>query len=471
MRKRKTVPDVRHGEITVFISLWMSVILFFFQAAWESAEWSLKKSRMQEALELAECSVLSEYHRELFEKYGLFYLDLSYGGGAEDVNYLNRRVQSFLDVNLKPDRIKNTQVRGFSRATDGNGEAFYEQAVSFAKQSMGASVLQKIRGYKDYGRRASERAREYEEADARESQNMEELRQRREEEEQQGTPDPVSHTNSLKQGSILHLVLRDPGLVSNKTVSLSAAPSVRTLLSGTGSRGKNPPGAVNDLFFQAYLMEHFPDAQEFLSEERQSGEWLDYQMEYIIAGRDSDIGNLEAVCGRLLLIREGMNYAYLLADSAKVAECAALAAALVGATMIPALVEAMKHVLLLAWAFAESVLDVRMLLNGKRTAFYKDSSTWKLSLSGALELGSLSGFDDAEDARGLFYEDYLGILLTASGRTQKKLRAMDAVEGVIREMTGGRWFYLDQCTDAFWLSADLDGTRELSAERWIAYEW
>ena len=93
MRKRKTVPDVRQGEITVFISLWMSVILFFFQVAWESAEWSLKKSRMQEALELAECSVLSEYHRELFEKYGLFYLDLSYGGGAEDVNYLNRRVR------------------------------------------------------------------------------------------------------------------------------------------------------------------------------------------------------------------------------------------------------------------------------------------------------------------------------------------------------------------------------------------
>lgn len=471
MRKRKTALYFRQGEITVFISLWMSVILFFFQAAWESAEWSLKKSRMQEALELAECSVLSEYHRELFERYGLFYLDLSYGGGTEDTNYLNRRVQSFLDVNLKPDRIKKTQARGFSRATDGNGEAFYEQAVSFAKQRVGASVLQKIRGYEDYGKRAAERAGEYEEADARESKNLEELRRRREEEEEQGTPDPAAHTDSLKQGSILHLVLREPGLVSNKTVSLSSAPSERFLLSGTGSRGKNPPGAVNDMFFLAYLMEHFPDAQEFLSEEKGSGEWLDYQLEYIIAGKDSDIGNLEAVCGRLLLIREGMNYAYLLTDSAKVAECAALAAALVGATMIPALVEAMKHVLLLAWAFAESVLDVRMLLNGKRTAFYKDGSTWKLSLTGALELGDLSGFDGAEDSQGLLYKDYLGILLTVSGRTQKKMRAMDAVEGVVREMTGGQWFYLDQCTDAFWLSADLDGTRELSAERWIAYEW
>ena len=88
-----------------------------------------------------------------------------------------------------------------------------------------------------------------------------------------------------------------------------------------------------------------------------------------------------------------------------------------------------------------------------------------------MELGDLSGFDEAEDSHGLLYKDYLGILLTVSGRTQKKMRAMDAVEGVVREMTGGQWFYLDQCTDAFWLSADLDGTRELSTERWIAYEW
>lgn len=89
----------------------------------------------------------------------------------------------------------------------------------------------------------------------------------------------------------------------------------------------------------------------------------------------------------MLAIREGMNYAYLLSDSGKVAECAALAAALVGVTLIPGLVEAVKQVLLLAWAFAESVLDVRLLLNGKRVAFQKDAATWKLSLSGAAGAG------------------------------------------------------------------------------------
>lgn len=96
-----------------------------------------------------------------------------------------------------------------------------------------------------------------------------------------------------------------------------------------------------------------------------------------------------------------MNYAYLLTDSAKVAECTAMATLLVGATLIPGLVEAVKQMLLLAWAFAESVLDLRLLLNGKRVAFRKDASNWKISLSNALELGDLSGWHDNEDADGL----------------------------------------------------------------------
>lgn len=125
-------------------------------------------------------------------------------------------------------------------------------------------------------------------------------------------------------------------------------------------------------------------------------------------------------------------------------------------TLIPGLVEAVKQVLLLAWAFAESVLDVRLLLNGKRVAFQKDAATWKLSLSGALELEDLSGLDEAEDADGLLYRDYLGILLTLTGREKRILRSLDAIEGVVRE-TDGQWFYVDQCIDAFLIRTVVNG--------------
>ena len=424
----------KRGEITVFLSMLLAVLLFFFQAALESARYAMLRSQTQEALELAEYSVLSEYHREMLDIYGLFYLDLSYGGGAEDTEYLNRRITGFLDANLSEGETAGVDTWDYSRATDGKGTAYYEQAVAYMKQKTGASLLQKLKQYEEYGSQASGNEESYAQADARENQNLEELKKRREEEEEKSTPDPVSN-------------------------------------SGAGPRGRNSPGVGNDVFFLAYLLEHFPDAAEYLAEGKESGAWLDYQLEYLIAGKDTDIANLEAVCGRLLAIREGMNYAYLLSDSAKVAECAALAAALVGATMIPGLVEAMKQVLLLAWAFAESVLDVRMLLNGKRTAFFKNNSTWKLSLSGALEAGALSGLDEQEDPEGLLYQDYLGILLTLTGREHKMMRSLDAIEGVIREQSGGHWFYIDQCTDAFWFRAVCTNGQELTAERWIGYEW
>ena len=461
----------KRGEITVFLSLMLAVLLFFFQAALQSARYAMLRSQMEEALELAEYSVLSEYHRELLEHYGLFYLDLSYGGGAEDAEYLNQRFSGFLEKNLAGGSVLALDTWDYARASDDKGLAYYEQAVAYMKQKTGASLLQKLKSYEEYAGQALGNEADYKEADVRESQNLEELKRWREEEEEQSTPDPVENVNSLKGSSLLNLVVKEPDKLSGKKADLSAVPSARYLLSGAGARGRNEAGAANDLFFLAYLLEHFPDAVEYLADGRESGAWLDYQLEYLIAGKDSDLANLEAVCGRLLAIREGMNYVYLLSDTAKVAECTALAAALVGVTMIPGLVEAVKQVLLLAWAFAESVLDVRLLLGGKRVAFYKSSASWRLSLTGALELGSLSGFDEQEDEGGLLYQDYLGILLALSGREGKAMRSLDAIEGVIREQAGGQWFYIDQCVDAFWMRTVCAGEQELTAERWIAYEW
>ena len=71
---------------------------------------------------------------------------------------------------------------------------------------------------------------------------------------------------------------------------------------------------------------------------------------------------------------------------------------------------------------------MRVLLSGKKCAFYKSGGRWRTSLSGALDLSnSISGFDSGEDAQGLSYEDYLGILLTATGREKKTMRSLDAM--------------------------------------------
>ena len=90
----------KKGEITVLVSLLLAVLLFLLEACLWSARYALLRSQAEEALELAETSVLSEYHREILERYDLFYVDLGYGTGQEDTEYLKQRLRWFLLENL-----------------------------------------------------------------------------------------------------------------------------------------------------------------------------------------------------------------------------------------------------------------------------------------------------------------------------------------------------------------------------------
>lgn len=472
--EHKTLSRVfwKKGEITVFLSLMLAILLFFFQACLASARFAFQRSQTQEALELAEYSILSEYHRELFDRYGLLYVELGYGSGQEDTEYLKQRIRGFLKQNLSRGSINALEAWNFSRASDDGGMAYYEQAVSCMKQKTGAALLEQLRSCEELEKQAQKRSEEYEEIETREQKNLEELRQRRENEEQIHTPDPVSSISSLKEGSLLHLLLPDTGSVSGKRTDLEKVPSRRNCLTGSGARGIQKGNVANDLFFHGYLLESLTNAVEFLTEGKETGLWLDYQIEYLIGGEDTDIANLEAVCRRILAIREGMNYAYLQTDTAKKAECEALAIALVGATMIPGLVEAVKQAFLLAWAFAESIADVRTLLSGKKCVFWKGDGIWRTSLEGALDLqNSASGFDCEEDSKGLSYEDYLGMLLAAVGRSTKAMRSLDVIESVIKRISGCGGFYIDQCTDRFQVRAVILNGKEWTAERTFCYEW
>ncbi len=463
---------MKRGNITVFLSLMLAVLLFFFQVCFQAARLAFLRSQTQEALELAEYSILSEYHRELFECYGLIYVDLGYGSGQEDTEYLEQRLRGFVHENLPEGSVKALEAWDFARASDESGMAYYEQAVSSMKQKTGTSLLQRLNSNEELGQQAQEYSEEYEKTKEREQNNLEELRRRREEEEQVHTPDPVPSVNTLKDGSRLHLFLPETGSVSGKKVDLKGVPSRRNCLIGSGARGIHKGNAGNDLFFHGYLLENLTNAVDFLTTDKEEGQWLDYQVEYLIGGKDTDIANLEAVCGRILTIREGMNYAYLQTDSVKKAECEALAIALVGATMIPGLVEAVKQMLLLGWAFGESVADVRTLLSGKRCAFWKGDGTWRTSLEGALNLqNSVSEFDKEEDSGGLSYEDYLGMLLVTMGRGTKTMRSLDVIEGVIRRIPGCGGFYVDQCTDWFRVRIVISNGREWAADRTFCYEW
>lgn len=488
---------MKRGQITVFFSLLLPLLLSLLGAALESACEQAVRSRIQRSLMLCEYSFLSEYQKDLWETYGLFYLDAGYGGQVESQEAMKVRLLDYLRQNLSweedknlrtwtspPVSVRNIEIHEFSRMTDDGGMGFYEQAVAYTRNLWGMDILDSWLKSEGEMKELMNLEEERSVAEERERRNLDVLRRRRLEAEEIYTEDPTDGIRQTNEG-LLSMVVKDAGQLSAKTVSLQEIPSKRGLLAGIGSAERFQGNVINDQWFHAYLLEHCVNAKEVLLQEKQEGVWLSYELEYILAGKGNDLENLKAVVNRLLLLREGANYAYLMTDEAKKQEAYVLAAIVAGLTLMPEIVEALQQVILLAWAYGESVIDIRSLLQGGKVALAKTSDSWKLPLAQLFFLRlHLDKYDEGIDENGLDYEGYLRMLLSVMGRQDKCMRGLDVIEGCIRKTQLGKCLYVDQCVDGFSMKAEFGYSSVFSflagkrgeesvfvSERNIAYEW
>lgn len=98
--------------------------------------------------------------------------------------------------------------------------------------------------------------------------------------------------------------------------------------------------------------------------------------------------NLKIVLDKIKNIRFVPNYLYLQSDEEKKAETKALAAVISTLLANPELIPVIQQGLLAAWAYGESIMDLRALAAGKKVPAIKTKETWKLSLSNLLKLGT-----------------------------------------------------------------------------------
>ncbi|MFR5601821.1 MAG: DUF5702 domain-containing protein [Lachnospiraceae bacterium] len=169
----------------------------------------------------------------------------------------------------------------------------------------------------------------------------------------------------------------------------------------------------------------------FLGEEQKE---IQYELEYIIHGGDSDQENLGAAAKKILQIRQGLNLLYLLSDGTKRAEARELAAVIVGAAGMLPLVSVMTFFILCVWALGEAVLDVKTLLSGRKIPLWKSQGDWKLSLEHLLAMGRGEDFGGGSEAEGtgLSYLGYLKILLFLTDTKSRYYRMMDMIQLNIR---------------------------------------
>ena len=118
--------------------------------------------------------------------------------------------------------------------------------------------------------------------------------------------------------------------------------------------------SMETILFREYLMETFANYQEHRNH------YLKYELEYLLAGNESDRENLLETVWELFLLREGIRFLELLSDEAKMLEAEGAALMFVGVSGSPLLVQVVKIGILAVWAANDAAEDVRMLMQGER---------------------------------------------------------------------------------------------------------
>lgn len=506
MKKRniKTKRKNYKGSITVFAALsFMLIAQFIFTMLEVSRTIEVRKALQMNTESVLE-SIFANYCSPLWEEYRLLGTSVVNSDGDLSFNNVQAELQNLTEVNLGgreksllagtsllTANMTDANVEEFLLMTDDAGAVFQELVCAYMKENLTYETartiydnLNDMKNAKDqYGdaENSIDSARDsIKEAREEERRIQEELQKQSEDakksgkdsfkkkkklpkmkgasgekvrvtsskspkvssdatsaempEEEENILDIVSET---KKNGVLSLVLPDDATLSNSAISLDSSVSHRTLEKGNSQR-EGSDDWYSDVLLNQYFNNYFSCYTN-----QKSGHHMKYELEYLIAGKGEDAENLRTVIKELLAVREAVNMASIVTMEDKQAEALAMAVTLVGFTLNPAIIEFVKYAILAAWAFVESVLDLRTLLQGGKIPIIKTQLTWTSNLS---ELSSLlSGWSKAkESSTGFDYQSHMAALLFLQNNGKVCMRAMDMQEATVCSVEGYEDFKMDR---------------------------
>ncbi len=469
MKQRRGWEKQQNGSLTVFFALVLLLLESLFFSMVETARISALRLHGRMLLQETMESTCSEYLRILWEQYRILGIDSGYGTQTGSAEKFAQRLETLAWENITPEETPSElsmmalKPAGFSvencrYLTDDNGGAFRMQAAAVAKEEAAASAAQTLWDQllairdgrmEDYDRQACVEAGEN-------------ALQQKEVGEQENAPpqsspiavseenDPFAVFSKLSKEGVTGLVAGKE--ISDKVCDLSRAVSKRSRQEGAGEDPKNvAPQLWDPAFYQWYLLHYFGS----YTDPKEAGA-LSYELEYIAAGKESDRENLDWVIGRLIALREPGNIMTIVSTPALMEKAGGVALFLAGATANPAVISAVRVALVAVWAFVESVLDVRALLQGKRIALVKTAADWKSDLS-RLGEAFAEQTEHSDKKGGLSYNEYLGVLLMLQSEKALGLRPLDLMEESVRRQEGCGQTRLDQVICAFSATARYQG--------------
>lgn len=406
------------GSMSVILALTITMILSFCLVLVESAREKTLLLKADIVWSACVNSIMAEYHQSLWEKYDVFYVDASYQTDAFGYGLVENRLKYYAEENLKYDKrgwlalsYEGSELSEIVLATDNQGADFYKKAIEATDVSKLGTVVEEGVSWLETVEKHIDLGTDLEQTKTDITNQINEARK-----EELEIDNPV---DGIETGSaLLQIIIGEDFTFSDKTIDLSKTASRRALEMGTASNSDLESTILDKALFCKYVQEHFGS---YTNPSEDAA--LSYEMEYIIAGKNSDVKNMEAVVGRLLLIREADNYLTLLLDEAKKLEAHTIAAA--SASIAPWLEPIVYHGILIYWAYEMSVEDLRNLFSGK-----------KVPLSKAL-------LSETDTVFSLSYEDYIWLLLLLQQKDKLAMRSIDSIELYVRQKQEN--FRMDAC--------------------------
>lgn len=456
------------GYLTVYLAMSLGVLVTLSMVLIEGVRSSTLELEALCASSVAADSIMAEYHRVLLERFGILALDSSYGSRTVGWENTGDRLALYLGRNLMgAARQKHEGIYGFlyrdflkmsseepellevSILSDYDGEVFRQQAVRAMTNDLGLTgasmLMQWMETVEEYHLDTRNVEAEKQQADEVIASYQDTKVQIDEDEwETIHFENPTDEIERQRKKGIVKLILGDKAL-SGKRLNPMGLIQQR-IKDGRANTGNVPAPKeqsiaqlTNHVLFQEYLLRYLGDYLQV-----RENSVLDYAVEYTIVGKDTDAENLAGVFGRITAMREAANAAFLYDDKGRKTQAEWIAWGIAILLESPELKEALTTAILLGWAYAESVYDMRLLAAGNRVPLIKDDATWHYDLWNALSFW-MDASVPAAGGEGLCYEDYLRILMTLTGEEKLALRAMDIVEGDVRLTEGNKAFRLDGC--------------------------
>ena len=466
MYGRIKIQKEEKAYLTVYLSLVFGIVLSLLLALIEGAAIGAARAQAEIVADLGLDAVFAEYNREILNQYELFFIDTSYGSQNGGIGITEKHLSDYLAKNIDPDKdvgafggstyLKLTnpylEIRETSYASDDHGAVWKAQAVAYMKAVYGGDIINTVKEHietvqknemdtRDVASELKKQKKEFEEALA--EKEIIEL--------DAETSDGTSYTkvskliDKLISGTLLNMVMPSGDKLSQASVNTNDYYSgrVRTgkVNTGVGLHDglSGADGFADELLYGEYLMKvcgNYCDQKE--------NSVLKYQIEYILYGFSSDTSNLSACLATLFAVRSVGNLIAIYSNSSMKTQAETVAGILCTLIACPELTPILKNILLGVWALAESVSDIKNLLDGGKVPLIKKEGQWSLSLSGVL---SGNFFGGGKKGDGLSYQAYLRVLLGLMNKQKKVARSLDIVEMDIRNTEGNKYFRIDQCID------------------------